>query len=220
MVEIFFIGSILLIFFTYFGYPVSLYLLSIFRRKIVKKANLFPDVTMIITAYNEERRIKDKLDNTLALEYPGDKLQILVASDGSTDQTNAIVKEYEKNNIELLTIKKRRGKENAQKEAVEKAKGEVIIFSDVATLLDRGGLKEIVSNFGDCSVGCVSSEDRLIGRDGKPSGEGFYVRYEMWLRRLESKVNSLVGLSGSFLLPEKRYARISLERCKVISGPC
>jgi len=200
-----------LIFFTYFGYPVSLYLLSIFRRKIVKKANLFPDVTMIITAYNEERRIKDKLDNTLALEYPGDKLQILVASDGSTDQTNAIVKEYEKNNIELLTIKKRRGKENAQKEAVEKAKGEVIIFSDVATLLDRGGLKEIVSNFGDCSVGCVSSEDRLIGRDGKPSGEGFYVRYEMWLRRLESKVNSLVGLSGSFFAARK-------EVCQNFSG--
>ena len=211
MVEIFFIGSILLIFFTYFGYPASLCFLRLFRRKAVKKMTFYPEVTMIVTAYNEEKRIKDKLDNSLALEYPGDKLQILVASDGSTDQTNVIVKGYEKKGIELLAIKERRGKENAQKEAVIKARGEVIIFSDVATHLDPGGLKEIVYNFADYSVGCVSSEDRLIGKDGKPSGEGFYIRYEMWLRRLESSVNSLVGLSGSFFA-----AKIGV--CKEFSG--
>jgi len=211
MVEIFFIGSIFLTFFAYFGYPFSLYLLSIFRRKVVKKANFFPEVTMIITAYNEEKRIKEKLDNTLALEYPGEKLQILVASDGSTDQTNAIVKDYEKSNIKLLTIEKRQGKETAQKEAVKRANGEVIIFTDVATYLDPAGLKEIVLNFADPSVGCVSSEDRLVGKAGKPSGEGFYVRYEMWLRRLESKINSLVGLSGSFFAARK-------EVCQDFSG--
>ena len=198
-------------FFAYFGYPFSLYLLSIFRRKVVKKANFFPRVTMIITAHNEEKRIKDKLDNTLVLEYPGEKLQILVASDGSTDQTNAIVKDYEKKGIELLAIGERRGKEKAQKEAVKRANGEVIIFTDVATHLSPVGLKEIIFNFADPSVGCVSSEDRLIGRDGKPSGEGFYVRYEMWLRRLESRVNSLVGLSGSFFAARK-------EVCQDFSG--
>jgi glycosyltransferase involved in cell wall biosynthesis len=166
---------------------------------------------MIITAYNEEKRIKDKLDNTLALEYPGEKLQILVASDGSTDRTNEIVKGYEKNGIELVAIDERGGKENAQKEALSKAKGDVIIFSDVATQLDTEGFKEIVFNFADPSIGCVSSEDRLIGKDGKGSGEGFYVRYEMWLRRLESSVNSLVGLSGSFFAARK-------ETCKDFSG--
>ncbi|OPX33638.1 MAG: glycosyl transferase [Desulfobacteraceae bacterium 4484_190.1] len=211
MVEIFFIGSIFMTFFAYFGYPFSLYLLSIFRRKVVKKANFFPRVTMIITAHNEEKRIKDKLDNTLVLEYPGEKLQILVASDGSTDQTNAIVKDYEKKGIELLAIGERRGKEKAQKEAVKRANGEVIIFTDVATHLGPVGLKEIIFNFADPSVGCVSSEDRLVGKDGNPSGEGFYVRYEMWLRRLESKVNSLVGLSGSFFAARK-------EVCQGFSG--
>lgn len=203
MMEKVFVGSIIIIIFSYFGYPVSLWFLGLFRSKVVRKASFFPYVTMIITACNEEKRIKDKLDNTLALEYPKEKLQILVASDGSTDQTNAIVKYYEKKGIELLAVEKRRGKENAQKVAVKRANGEVIIFTDVATILDPGGLKEIVFNFADPSVGCVSSEDRLVGKNGKPSGEDFYVRYEMWLRRLESRTNSVVGLSGSFFAARK-----------------
>lgn len=162
---------------------------------------------MIITAYNEGKRIKDKLENTLALDYPKEKLQILVTSDGSTDETNAIVKEYEKEGIELLAIKNRGGKENTQKEAVKKANGDIIVFTDVATLLDPDGLKQIVSNFADSTIGCVSSEDRLIGKDGKPSGEGFYVQYEMRLRRLEFRVNSLVGSSGSFFAARKEVCQ-------------
>jgi len=81
------------------------------------------------------------------------------------------------------------------------------VFSDVATILQPHGLIAIVSNFADPSVGCVSSEDRLIGQDGKPSGEGFYVRYEMLLRRLESQVNSIVGLSGSFFAARKEVVQ-------------
>jgi len=205
--EILFVGSILLIFYAYFGYPLSLYFLGMFRKRCVKKAPFSPDVTMIITAYNEEKRIKEKLNNTVALDYPRDKLQIIVASDGSTDRTNAIVKDYERNGIELLAIEQRRGKENAQKEAVKRARGEVLVFTDVATQLDPDGLKEIVSNFTDPSVGCVSSEDRVIGKDGNSGGEGFYVRYEMWLRRLESQVNSLVGSSGSFFAARKEVCQ-------------
>lgn len=208
MLKTLFVGSIVLIFFAYLGYPASLWFIGIFRiRGVVNKADFSPDVTMIIAAYNEEERIKDKLENTLALHYPEEKLQIIVASDGSTDQTNAIVKEYEKKGIELLAIKSRSGKENTQKEAVKKANGDIIVFTDVATLLDPDGLKQIVSNFADSAIGCVSSEDRLIGKDGKPSGEGFYVKYEMWLRRIESKVNSLVGLSGSFFAARKEVCQ-------------
>ena len=207
MMEIVFLGSIVFIFFAYFGYPFSLWILGLFKRKVVNKAPFLPKVTVLITAYNEEKRIKEKLDNTFALEYPREKLQILVASDGSTDRTNAIVKDYEKNGIELLAIEDRRGKENAQKEAIKRAKGDVLVFTDVATQLTPEALKEIVSNFADPSVGCVSSEDHVKGKDGKPSGEGLYVRYEMWLRRLESNVNSLVGLSGSFFAARKDVCR-------------
>ena len=123
----------------------------------MNKAPLVPDVTIIVTAYNEEKRIKEKLEDILALEYPKEKLQILVASDGSTDQTNAIVQDYDQKGIELLVIKGRRGKENAQKEAIKRAKGDVLVFTDVATKLAPDGLKEIVFNFADPLVGWSQS---------------------------------------------------------------
>lgn len=201
--EILFLCSLLIVFFSYFGYPLSLALIAIVRRNEVRKSSIFPPLTLIITACNEETRIREKLENTVALDYPRDKLQILVASDGSTDRTNEIVLEYESRGITLLALGERRGKESAQKDSVGMAMGEVIVFSDVATRLEPDGLQKIVANFADPSVGCVSSEDRLLGQDGQPCGEGAYVRYEMWLRRLESTVNSLVGLSGSFFAARK-----------------
>jgi len=200
-----------MVFYAYFGYPLSLVVLKSIRSKAVKRESVTPNVTLIITAFNEEKRIQDKLENSIILEYPEGKLQILVASDGSTDGTNGIVRAYEAQGVELLEVVNRGGKENAQKEAVLYARGDIIVFSDVATILEQQGLMEIVSNFADSSIGCVSSEDRLIGQDGKPSGEGFYVRYEMWLRRLESRVNSVVGLSGSFFAARK-------EVCQDFSG--
>jgi len=198
MTEILFIGSILLLFYAYFGYPFSLFLINVLHNRGIKKVPFFPNATVIITSHNEEKRVGIKLQNTLDLDYPKDKLQIIVASDGSTDRTNQIVRNYHTRGIELLEISERKGKENSQKEALKLAKGDVIIFTDVATTLETHSLKQIVSNFADPSIGCVSSEDRLLEKNGKPCGEGFYVRYEMWLRRLESRVNSLVGLSGSF----------------------
>ncbi len=196
--EYIFAASLFLVFHAYFGYPLSLRILGMFRRRDVAKKPCEPAVTLIITACNEERRITEKLENTIKLDYPREKLQVLIASDGSTDKTNEIVLGYAQHGIQLLDFQERRGKENAQKDAVAHATGEIIIFSDVATLIDPHGLREIVANFSDSSVGCVSSADKVLGRDGKPCGEGFYVKYEMWLRDLESQVNSLVGLSGSF----------------------
>ncbi|MBU1389743.1 MAG: glycosyltransferase family 2 protein [Proteobacteria bacterium] len=206
MVFLFFV-SIFFIFHAYFGYPLSLLLIRIFGKNQRKRHPVHLPATLIITVYNEEKRIKEKLDNTLKLNYPEGNLQILVASDGSDDGTNDIVKAYEKYGVELLEVVNRGGKENAQKEAIPHARGEILIFSDVATKIEPQGLMEIVSNFADPSVGCVSSEDRLIDRDGKPSGEGLYVRYEMWLRLLESQVNTLVGLSGSFFAARKQVCQ-------------
>lgn len=212
MIVLTFYISLVLVFFAYFGYPLTLVLLSRIKKlKIQKSLNYYPTVTFLITAFNEEKRIKDKLDNTLLLDYPKEKFQVLVASDGSTDATNEIIKSYEGFGVELYVVTKRGGKENAQKEAIQKACGEIIVFSDVATMLEPMGIKNIISNFSDHTVGCVSSEDRLIGKDGKPCGEGLYVKYEMWLRRIESDVNSLVGLSGSFFAARK-------DVCKDFSG--
>ncbi|MBT3386592.1 MAG: glycosyltransferase family 2 protein [Desulfobacula sp.] len=206
-----FLLSVLIVFHAYFVYPLSLLVVKLLRNRGNQRQQLDVPVTLIITAYNEEKRIKEKLENTLKLNYPEELLQILVASDGSIDATNDIVRLYENQGIELLEILDRGGKENAQKEAVKYAKGEIFVFSDAATILEPHGLMAIVSNFADPTVGCASSEDRLIGQNGKPSGEGFYVQYEMWLRRLESQVNSIVGLSGSFFAARK-------EVCQDFSG--
>lgn len=193
--------------FAYFGYPCSLLCISMLRCKSVRKAEFLPRLTFLITACNEEKRIRAKLENTLALDYPSELLQVIVASDGSTDDTNAIVREYADCGVELLEIVERRGKESAQKDAVAVATGEVIVFSDVATQIEPDALKKMMMNFADPAVGCVSSVDRVIGNDGKPCGEGAYVRYEMWLRDLEARVSSLVGLSGSFFAARREVCR-------------
>lgn len=198
-----FLTSFFVIFYAYFGYPISIYLIGILcKNQNRKELKLFP-VTMIITAHNEEKRIMQKIENTLSVIYPREKIQIIIASDGSTDKTNEIARKYKKDGIELIEIANRGGKENAQKEALKHAKGEIFVFTDVATILEPLGIQRIVSNFSDPSIGCVSSEDRLMGKDGKNTGEGMYVRYEMWLRKLESSVNTLVGLSGSFFAARK-----------------
>lgn len=184
--------------YAYAGYPAALIVAARFRSRPVRRQPITPGVSLIITARNEERRIRTKIENTLALDYPREQLEIVVASDCSTDATNDIVREYEQAGVRLIVSPERRGKEFAQKLAIASTTREVIVFSDVATQLDPHGLRSIVSNFADGSVGCVSSEDRLVAADGTVSGEGAYVRYEMRLRNLETRVGSVVGLSGSF----------------------
>jgi glycosyltransferase involved in cell wall biosynthesis len=204
---IIFWSSIFLVFYAYFGYPILLLLLSAFRRQAVKKGVGTPSVSFIITAYNEARLIDKKIENTLAQDYPKDKFEVIVASDCSTDRTDDIVKSYRDQGIKLVRAPERRGKENAQKCAVDVAGGDVLVFSDVATILDRNGVRNIVRSFDDPKVGCVSSRDRFINKEGDVSGEGIYVRYEMFLRALESRVNTLVGLSGSFFAVRKDLCR-------------
>jgi cellulose synthase/poly-beta-1,6-N-acetylglucosamine synthase-like glycosyltransferase len=205
--EIVFWVSVALIAYAYVGYPLALGLVSLVRARRVEKANVSPSVTFIITAYNEEERIAGKLDNTLRLIYPREKLEILVASDCSSDKTDEIVRSYRDRGVQLLRASIRKGKEAAQKLAVEAAKGEILVFSDVATILPEDAVSNIVKNFHDPTVGCVSSVDRFVDQDGRGSGEGAYVRYEMFLRSLETRVNSLVGLSGSFFAARREVCK-------------
>ena len=202
MKYIFFV-SIGVIMHAYFLYPASIYIIAILRGRKQKYYDYIPSVTLIITAYNEENQIRKKIENTLAISYPPGKLQIIVASDGSTDRTTEYIKSFSEKGVELIDIGHRGGKENAQRESLKRARGEIVVFTDVSTMLDPEGVEQIVSNFADPEIGCVSSEDRVIGKDGKVSGENFYVRYEMWLRRLESRANTPVGLSGSFFAARK-----------------
>lgn len=175
------------------------------RRSAAAPAGAFPDraaegelpaLSLIITAHNESERIRAKLENSLGLAYAPGRLEILVASDASTDGTDAIVGEFP--GVKLVRVEDRKGKEHAQKQAILRSTGDVLVFTDTGTHLDRDALRMLARNFRDPRVGAMSSTDKMIGEDGRPSGEGLYVRYEMLLRRLESGVRGLVGMSGSF----------------------
>ena len=188
--------SVALVVYAYAGYPCVLMALTLFRDRPVKKAAITPRVSFVIAAHNEEQRIAEKIENTLCQDYSG-AMEIIVASDCSTDRTDDIVRSYGRR-LWLVRTRERCGKEAAQQLAVRSAVGKILVFSDVATALPPNAVSSIVKNFADPTVGCVSSIDRLVDAEGKASGEGLYVRYEMWLRSLESRVSTLVGLSGSF----------------------
>lgn len=190
--------ALFFILYAYFGYPSILWVLTRWRSRPVLKGEIIPQVSFIITAYNEEKRIQEKIENTLQQDYPREKLEIIVASDCSSDRTDEIVKSFANKGIRLIRAPERKGKEAAQKLAVQEASGEILIFSDVATILQPDAVRKIVRNFADPTVGCASSIDKIIDTAGKASGEGAYVRYEMFLRHLETRTNTLVGLSGSF----------------------
>lgn len=206
MTELLFWLSVALIIYAYLGYPSVLAALCLFRTREVRKNEFTPRVSFIIAAHNEEGRMPEKLVNTLGQDYPGHLLEIIVASDCSTDRTDEMARAHA-DRIRLVRAPERRGKEAAQQLAVEAASGEILIFSDVATALARDGISRIVRNFADPTVGCVSSVDRFVDAEGRTSGEGAYVKYEMWLRALESRVNSLVGLSGSFFAVRREACR-------------
>lgn len=187
--------------YSYFIYPILLQALPKQNPDPISASAepaTLPFLSLIITAYNEQARIKDKIINTLALDYPADKREILIASDGSTDQTNALVSEFQDQGVRLVEVAERKGKENAQLAAIQASKGELLVFSDVATQIPENALLLIASTFADHRIGALSSEDRFITESGEVAGEGAYVKYEMWLRRLEARVKSLIGLSGSF----------------------
>lgn len=206
MIHIIFWTSVGFVLYAYFGYPAALMALSVVRHRRVRKGNSTPRVSFIITAHNEESRIREKIENTLAQDYPARCLEIIVASDCSTDGTDRLVHSYA-DRVRLIRAPQRHGKEAAQLLAVQAASGDVLVFSDVATSLATDGISSIVRNFDDPTVGCVSSIDRFIDPDGSISGEGAYVRYEMFLRLLETRVNTLVGLSGSFFAARREVCR-------------
>lgn len=189
--------------YSYFLYPLALIALrTLTRPDVIEPARAhageMPFLSLIVTVYNEKHRIEQKIQNVLALDYPADRLELIVASDCSDDGTDELVQSYAERGIRLVRAQERLGKENAQLAAIQAAKGEVLVFSDVATQMDPEALQNLSLYFADARIGAVSSEDRFISKNGKVAGEGAYVKYEMWLRRQESQLGGLVGLSGSF----------------------
>src|SRR5438552_1450224 len=198
MAEIVFWLSVVALFYTYAGYPLLLALVSTLRAQRVRRGQFEPTVTIIITAYNEERDLAAKLENTLALDYPRDLLEIIVASDCSTDGTDEIARNFVDRGVRLIRQPERLGKVAAQNAAVAQACGEVILFSDATTMYNPDVVRAIVPGFADKSVGCVGG--RLVYVDGSDSSIGLgarsYWSYESRLRTYQGRIWSLIGTSG------------------------
>ena len=200
MLAFFFWVSLLLVVYTYLLYPVLLWLLT-FRKRSPRYAvpAEWPSVSLIIAAYNEAGVIQQKIDNSLSLDYPRDKLQILVVSDCSDDGTDQIVAARGKEGVQLVRLAERSGKTRAQNMAVRVARGDILVFSDANSLYSATALKALVQTFTDPSIGCVCGELRYVNPDqgGAGKGEGIYWHYEQLLKRRESQLCSLVGANGS-----------------------
>ena len=208
--------AVIAILYTYLGYPLLLVVLNRFRSRPVKKADFLPSVTVIITAYNEERDLPAKLQNTLSLNYDPQRLQVIVASDCSTDRTDEIVKSFASESVVLHRQSERLGKTAAQNEAVKLARGEVILFSDATTLYEPDVLRTIVPSFADPTIGCVAGKLIYVDPHNSSVGRGArsYWGYETFLKTLESNVCSLIGASGClYAVRRSAYVPLYNEAC-------
>lgn len=200
MIALIVIVLIVFICYIYFIYPFILYVLT--RKKSHFEENegaMLPSVSLIIAAYNEERIIGQKIENSLMLDYPKEKLEIIVASDCSTDRTNEIVRSYAAQGVKLSLQSEHKGKTSALNNTVPKTTGEIIVFSDANGIYRLDALQKLVRRFEDPTVGCVcgqleyeQTDTSLVG-----GGESLYWRYEIMLKKNEGLFNSLVGANGS-----------------------
>lgn len=189
--------------YSYLGYPLLLYFLSIGRkRKPGFTPGEEPSVSIIIAAYNEEAVIELKLKNTLALDYPSSKLQIIVAAQGSTDDTSTVATSF--GNVLVLHEKERKGKAAAINEAIKHAVHPVVVLTDANTLLSVETLKHLIAPFTDVKTGAVAGEKKVISVDGTAvSGEGLYWKYESWLKQQETRFYTVVGAAGELFALRK-----------------
>lgn len=202
MFEFIFWISIILIFYAYIGYPLTILVLSIFIKNKNIKNDIKPSVTILITAFNEEQDIEDKLHNCFNLDYPKEKLEIVVASDGSTDRTDVIVKQYEENehgiSVVLHRVEGRLGKTAAQNSAVKICKGEIIIFSDAASMYDKNVVRALVRNYADIEVGAVSGRYNYIKEGATFTGlaTDLFWRFENFIKGRQNQIKTITGCCG------------------------
>src|SRR5882762_4941268 len=203
--KLLFWSSLLLISFAYAGYPICLYLRARFWPRPIRRANIFPRVTIVLAVHNEEKNLPGKLRNLAALDYPADRLEVTVISDGSTDETNSILAAWKYANRRTVILTNHCGKATALNHGVADAKGEIIVFTDARQTIASDALKNLVANFGDPSVGCVSGE--LIIEEHRSSafagGVGLYWRLEKKIRSWEGLTGSVVGATGAFYAVRK-----------------
>jgi len=200
VVRLFFWISVFFILYVYLGYPLLLTLFARLRQRSVEFPTINPRVTLLIAAYNEQEIIARKLENSLALDYPAEKLQILVAADGSDDLTVEIVQAFSSRRVEISYQPERRGKMAAINRAFPEIRHEIIVFSDANNLYDNDTLSELMRPFSDPRVGAVSgSKNVFINENVLTQADSLYWRYESYIKQQETRLGSCTGISGEIL---------------------
>jgi glycosyltransferase involved in cell wall biosynthesis len=188
--------------YAYLGYPLIIWVAAKARRKSAPTVPTteWPHVTITVPVYNAASSIRSTLEGILNLDYEREKLQVLVISDGSTDETDEIVRGLSGRGVELLRLHERRGKTVAENTALAAARGQILVNVDSTILLTPPSLKRLVRVFDDPTIGVASGRDVSTGEAGREGtrAESDYVGYEMWIRDLETRVGSIVGASGCF----------------------
>lgn len=202
--ELVFWLSLFIVFYTFMGYGVLLYFIIKIKRAfrgrnavITPLNDLLPDCTLVVAAYNEEAFIEEKIKNSLNLKYPGGKLKLLFVTDGSTDKTVDIIKNYPQ--IQLLHQSDRAGKIAAVHRAMTFVNTEIVVFTDANTFLNPEAIINICRHYTDESIGCVAGEKRVHfdeSADASAAGEGFYWKYESTLKKWDAELYSVVGAAG------------------------
>ena len=211
-IEILFWIAFAIVFYTYIGYGIVLYIMvkikELFTGKISKNisSDIPSEVTLFITAYNEEDVIEEKMINSLALDYPSELLKIVWVTDGSTDKTNEFLNNNWKDNVTILFDAQRKGKTAAINRGMQYITSPIIVFTDANTMLNKLAIKEIVASFNNPKVGCVAGEKRIFNKsenDAASGGEGLYWKYESTLKALDSRLYSAVGAAGELFAIRK-----------------
>lgn len=208
--------SCFLVFYNYAGYALVIYILNRFKKKrpSALPKDYYPSISFIVAAFNEEDCVEKKIINSLQQTYPPDKIEFIFITDGSTDATPDIVRTYPA--IQLLHLKERKGKTAALNRAVLSAKNEILIFSDANTILNKEACATISQHYFDPSVGGVAGEKKVItleqGEENAVSSEGFYWKYESFLKKLDSDFYTVVGAAGElFSVRKNLYEPVAPE---------
>ncbi len=201
MFEIIFLICLIFLVYTYFGYPLLLMAFSVFKKKELITTNKQLTAALVIPVYNEEKTIEKKIKNCVSLKY---NVNIYFVSDGSTDATNRIIKKHPI--VNLIKIKKRKGKANALNSVISKLKEDIVILSDTNTLVDKNAINHLMSRFDD-KVGVVCGKYSI---SDKKTNEGLYWKMELLFRRLENKFGFNLGASGAlYAFRKELYERLN-----------
>jgi poly-beta-1,6-N-acetyl-D-glucosamine synthase len=199
--------SVALIVYTYVGYPAWLWAISRRHALMVQRASICPSVSIVIAVHNEAQWLSAKLRNLAELDYPSGQLEIIVVSDGSTDETNQILANEANESLRLLTSPRAEGKASALNQGIRIAHGEIVVFTDARQIIDPQALRHLVSNFADPTVGAVTGELFIGARgdSGAPlEGVGLYWRIEKEIRKWEAATGSVVGATGALYAVRRR----------------